>query len=713
MVHARFLMVLALVWACDDGNSSEPAGDAAGDAMTPAPDGARPDGARPDGALPDSAPPDGALPDAGPDATPPDAGPDPMWMCQRPAGEDSPFLKQIGCFDDFVFLASEPLDAAIPGARSVKTVIDRVDGDALYFQNTHLYAIHWAFASAHLSGRGLPVVPMLPAFNASEYSSPARRFMLGSITYYEGPGIFAYEIAPYDAADGAMIASAYQKISENSYFGDQLFFHPTSVAQERLVLPPEVKIVTTDELFAGIDYQPLNFAESLGRLRFLRAADLGTDYLSFRDIAVLDEVPNDISVCLGIITQAFQTPLSHVNVLSRNRGTPNMGLRGAFDNAELRALEGRWVRLVVGPLDYTIEEVTQAEADAWWEANRPAGIQLPGINLEITELLDLEDALDLSNPDLKDAIKTTTRAFGGKAAHYAALSHIEDLPVEPAFGVPLFYYFQFMEQNGFDDRVRALLADPAFQADPAVRDRELGLLRADMEEAPLDEAFHTALIAKIRAKYGAGRVRIRFRSSTNAEDLDGFTGAGLYESKTGDPDDPEDPVDQSVRDVWASVWNFRAFEERSYRSIDHLGVGMALLVHKAFPDEEANGVALTANPFDPEGLEPAFYVNVQVGEISVVQPPAGVSTESFLYFFERADQPVAYLSRSNQVPEDQRVLTAAQTFALGEALQRMRTFFTPAYGAGRTWWAMDVEFKFDGPAGEAPTLFIKQARPYQ
>ena len=37
-------------------------------------------------------------------------------------------------------------------------------------------------------------------------------------------------------------------------------------------------------------------------------------------------------------------------------------------------------------------------------------------------------------------------------------------------------------------------------------------------------------------------------------------------------------------------------------------VGMALLVHRSFTDEEANGVALTANPFDTTGFEPGFRV---------------------------------------------------------------------------------------------------------
>ena len=39
-----------------------------------------------------------------------------------------------------------------------------------------------------------------------------------------------------------------------------------------------------------------------------------------------------------------------------------------------------------------------------------------------------------------------------------------------------------------------------------------------------------------------------------------------------------------------------------------------------FEAEEANGVAVTANPFDASGLDPALYINVQAGgEVAVGQ----------------------------------------------------------------------------------------------
>ena len=630
---------------------------------------------------------------------------------------DALVVRDLGCAADFEALASRPLDATIPGARSVKTVIDRFDGDALYFQNSVTYQTHYQFVSTHLSGNGLPVVPLLAEFNTSEYFSPSRRFLLGALTHYEQPDKWVYEISPYDTADAGMVATAYAAIAAHSFIGGDLYFHPTSEAVQAIVpsLPASVRVITTDELYEGITYQPLNVAESYGQLRFYTAdaVSSGASYLSFRDIVVLDHVPNDISVAMGIITAEFQTPLSHVNVLSSNRGTPNMALRGAFDDPALRALEGKWVRLNVDLFDYELVEVTQAEADAWWEDHRPTAIQVPGMDLGATDLRDDVGLIvvDDVNPTLKDAVKAATRAYGGKAAHFGALTEVEGVPMPKGFAIPLFYYRQFMEQNGFDARVTALLADPAFQNDPRTRDLQLAALRADMQIAPIDAAFVQMVKDKLVAEYPG--IRMRFRSSTNAEDLDGFTGAGLYTSRSGAVDDPVDSIENAIREVWASVWFFKAFEERSYRGIDHLAVGMALLCHRAFPQEEANGVALTNNPYDESGLSPALYINAQLGGESVVLPPAGVTTDQILIFWEQQGQPVVYLERSNLVAPNTNVLTTTQLFALATALDKIHDHFRASYGVTDAWYAMDVEWKFEGEPGEEPQLFIKQARPFQ
>jgi hypothetical protein len=383
----------------------------------------------------------------------------------------------------------------------------------------------------------------------------------------------------------------------------------------------------------------------------------------------------------------------------------------------LLALDGKWVELTVSASRWSIAEVTSAQADAYWEQHRPTPVQLPALDLSVTGLWDIEDVVvEQPNVALRDSIKQAIVAFGGKASHYSILARTPGVPVRKAFAIPVSYYDQFMSENGFYDRVDALLADSSFQDDPAVRDVELAKLRDDMLLAPVNTAFQSELQNKLEMDYPG--LSVRFRTSTNSEDLDGFPCAGCYESHTGDVTSWADVLD-AIRQTWSTIWLFRTFEERSYYGIDHKSVGMALLVHHNFQDEEANGVAVSANPFDESGLEPAFYVNVQWGgDAEVVHPPPGISSDELLYFFDQPNQPTTYLSHSNLVPDGETVLSTGQLHQLGVALSAIHQRFAPAYGApagNHGWYAMDVEFKFDDEgleAGLEPALVVKQARPY-
>ena len=646
-------------------------------------------------------------------------GPAKEWKCAVDADDIPDFSPTLGCKEDFEALASVSIDPTNPGAISLKSVIDVLDGEKLYFQNSKEFKIHWEFTSSHLSGNGKPIVPPLSTFNTTEYYSPTRRFILGTVTYYPGPAIYAYEIAPYDNAGADMILTAYEKIKDACFCGDKLYFHPSSqaVETEAAKLPASVKIITTDKLFEGLVYQPLNYATGIGKLVFTTAKRLEKEYLGFRDIVVLDVVPNDISVTSGLITQEFQTPLSHINVLAQNRGIPNMGLKGAVTNAELLALKGKWVKLVVGPGSYSVTEVTQKEADEWWEDHKPTAVSIARMDTTAKELLDIGDIID-TTLGLGEAIKKAIPAYGGKATNYGTFPHMDPTQIKfhKAFGVPVFYYWQHMQQHGFNDSVDKWLADPKFTDDPAERDKRLKWLRSAIRSASLDSAFAADVKKKILEAL-PGVNRIRFRSSTNAEDLEGFTGAGLYESHYGLMDDNVKTIYDALKNVWSGVWFFRAFEERTFRSIEHKSVGMALLVHPAFPEEEANGVASTANPFDLEGLEPGFYVNVQQGgDEEVVAPSAGVTTDQFIYHYDMPGQPIVFIAHSNLVLPGKTVLTAAQTNMLGKALAEIRRYYQPLYGKDPSkWWGMEVDFKLDQPIDDptgAPIILIKQARPY-
>lgn len=643
--------------------------------------------------------------------------------CAIEAGTEDPansvkFLTELGCQSDFDALASEPMNTSIPGARSAKIVLDQLYDDNLYFQNSKKYTVHFDFASANLSvANGFADVGAAPSFGATQYSAPDRRFLLGAVTYYSGPKYWALEMAPYDTASAEMVEKLFRAVQANTFFGPSLVFHPTSdsVAKNTSGLSADIHTKTTDQIFAGIDYQPLRLGETYGKLHFIAEKDFANDFYGFRDIVVLEAIPNDIAVTAGIITQQFQTPLSHVNVLAMNRGTPNMGLRNAITNPKLVGLKEKWVKLTVDSEKWDVVEVTEAEADAWWEVNKPEPKTLEAPNTDVKELVDVENVTDVAgSPNMLAAIKAATKAFGAKTANYSILANIDGLPVRKAFAIPVFYYVQFMQENQLFDKITQMMQSNEW-SDLATRSKRLEEFRAAIKAAPINQQFQDLLRAKLEAEYPG--LSMRFRTSTNAEDLDGFPCAGCYDSHTGYPANWTSVLD-AIRKTWATVWTYRTFQEREYNGLDHKSVAMGLLVHHNFPTEEANGVAVTQNIYVPSGMDPAYYINVQQGDAEVVAPDPGVLCDTFLYYFAQEGQPITWIAHSTIAePAGQPVLTARQTYELGSALEKIHTAFSKAYGPGAGnygWYGMDVEFKFDDEDSTdgTPHLLIKQARPY-
>lgn len=629
-------------------------------------------------------------------------------------GETPDFLESFTCFDDFHALGSLPIDATLPSATSVKVVMDRVDSDHLYFQNTQAFEIHYRFVSTHLSGNGLPVVPDLGTFNSTEYFSPERRFVLGAATYYALPDRWVLELSPYDTASVEMIERLFAQVKQQSYFGPELAFHPTSEAQEALELSSDIPVVTTEELYDGIDYQPLSLGTAVGTLHFTTVANLANrEYYSPYTILVLDSAPNDLSVVQGTITEEFQTPLSHINVLAHTRHSPNMGLRGARTNAELLAFDGQLVKLTTTAQAWSVEAISAEDAQVFWDTHAPPAVTLPAIDLTVTAITNIEDATPdpVGAETLLGNLKKAIPLYGGKASHYSVLVKTPGVPIRKAFVVPMFFYDQFMRDNGFYARIDALLADPVFATDAATRDAALQQLRADIIAAPFDAAFSTELDAKVHSDVAwSAATKLKFRSSSNSEDLEGFPCAGCYDSFAGKTAEIADML-EAIKRVYASAWELRTFDLRSFYRVDHTSLGISILCHEFFDDEDANGVAITGNPFDASGLDPAFYVNVQKGgDVEVVAPPPGVTSDQFLYYFTQPNQPISYIAHSSLILPGTTVLTPAQAFELGSALSLIQERLSPAYGpsAGNTgWYALEVDFKFTDEG-----LVVKQARWY-
>jgi phosphoenolpyruvate synthase/pyruvate phosphate dikinase len=438
-----------------------------------------------------------------------------------------------------------------------------------------------------------------------------------------------------------------------------------------------------------------------GTLRFVPVSELRTTPLGPRDIVVTDEVPNDIPLIGGLVTEAFQTPLAHVNVLSRGRGTPNMALRAARDDARLVPYFGRVVKLEVTGSDFTLEDAVPEEALAFWESRLPEGVLTPRLDTTQRGVQPLEQR---SLADLP--------SVGGKAAQMAELIKVPMCEERPAltperpFAIPVVHSLEHYRASGAAALLEELRADPEFLADPLVKNAGLARVRGLVLARRVEPELLAEVKSAIRARWPGEP--LRFRSSSNTEDLPGFSGAGLYTSEGVDAEDVSAEVEDAIRTVWASLWERRAYDEREYSGVDQTQVAMAVLVLPAYRSERVNGVAISRDALQPTRGD-RYYVNAQVGEALVTNPAPGIDSEQFTYELYRLPR-IVYHSKSTFSPEAP-VIAEDEASRLACNLYRIHEHFRPLLDPEQenSWFAMDIEWKL---MGEERALVIKQARAY-
>jgi len=185
--------------------------------------------------------------------------------------------------------------------------------------------------------------------------------------------------------------------------------------------------------------------------------------------------------------------------------------------------------------------------------------------------------------------------------------------------------------------------------------------------AQFEADIQSAVIDALEAFGFDPDIKIRFRSSTNVEDSELFTGAGLYDSYSGcladdiDQDDAgpcacdasdgaERGVFRAIRKVFASFYNDNAFLERLKHGVNETDAGMALLAHQSFPDEIelANGVVTMQRNWS---MDWTADVVCQKGAVSVTNPPADAVPEEVSIEMSRFEGAAPWLvRRSSLVP---------------------------------------------------------------
>jgi hypothetical protein len=469
-------------------------------------------------------------------------------------------------------------------------VIDRKDNNKIYYVNKKRYSFHKDFVNGtYLSlERGRE-------FFENNYLKANRRFILGTIAYQTPLRRWTFEFWEGDLIPAEQIQLTYEVI--NKSFFTPVAFKPNSLRQDEASQSlPGIQRVLQSDIQKEQAYQALNIAKGLGRIHIIQKLDDHVE-IGFNEILVLDEVPVQLPPVAGIITSQPSTPLSHINLLAKGWGIPNAYIKNAKEL--FKQYDGWWVSFETLREKYTIK---RADMDQLREYQRRQAQRLdvmkPRSDLNETRLLDLAQQRARSS-----------LAFGGKSANLGevATARLPSIEVPPGFTIPFHYYDEFIKRNKLDDVIFGLLNDQKFVHDPAYRREQLVLLRKKIESAEFDPALRDKILQKVAREYAGKGLFVR--SSSNSEDLPNFSGAGLYTTVPNVRGDQE--LIDAIRKVWASLWNFEAYEARERASVDHSKIYMAVLLQEGI-NSESSGVMITADPFDRENSG-VIYISAKRG----------------------------------------------------------------------------------------------------
>lgn len=609
----------------------------------------------------------------------------------------------------------------------------------VWFQDSDKYPFHYEFGVARLPGfAGLTRAQ----FDDQTLRIQGQRAVLGAVLFPPATtireiGIQFVGLDAYPKESVAAWFSTVQAMIQRDAGYDVLYlptFEQSAVARANadwfadrgIPVGDAGRWVVGDECYAP--------GWSLGRLVSVPTADIGSAYREGRllptDILLAAQVPAEVPPLAGIVSLTPATPNSHVAILSQSFGIPFVYV--ADEATRERVLS--WVMRDVmiravpqfGGCELTLEAVDgpiAPEIRTEILAHKiPPRLVLPG--MVMTGGLGLP--VDTLRPS--DIAKV-----GGKAANFGGLARaIPQNAPRPAIALTFDLWEGFLDHvmPGGGRSLRVAIEDrlSGFVWPPDMRAVQSAL--AEIREWITDEADFTAsrktevlrLLQEARFDPDAP---IRFRSSTNVEDGERFSGAGLYDSYSGcladeldgDTQGPsrcdaeeakERGVFRALRKVYASFYNDNAFLERLRHRVDEADVGMAVLVHPSSPDrfESANGVATFTVSKDG-----GRYLNgnlvTQAGAVSVANPDSTAIPELVSAFFFGATPTLTFERASSLVPLGGKVMTWEADYRKLAGLLDAAAASYEAEFPSRKRFVFDFEYKKLAPDGR---LSVKQIR---
>lgn len=526
---------------------------------------------------------------------------------------------QLSLPDD-PFIVTEYAALGEPGVNWVKFAIVRGDETRVWFQDSVKYPFHYDFARLRL--------PPLSGLSRTEFDRLTlhrtnQAAVLGAVLIPEAAhgeyGIQFVGAEPYPREEVARWLRLVQA-AIRAPGGTRALYVPVfeqaaaAQANQDWFASAGFEVASADRwLTSDVVY---NAGWALGRLTFVPGAEIVTAYATGRllptDILVTDAVPAEIPFVAGIISLAPATPNSHVAILTQSWEVPFVWFSSPEIRTNLLSLVGREVALRTETGFFQTATVLDMEG-ALPTSFRNELLALkapPKLNYAPRQLLGTF-ATNVHN------LKPDAIVFvGGKAAHYGLLRRTLPTNSEPAIALTFDLWEAFLDQplaagGTLRSEIARQLGEFTYPPNFSLVHERLAAVRKLIENrASFSLAQQAAILGALTNAGFDGSRKIRFRSSTNVEDSEDFTGAGLYDSYSGcllddldgDNSGPSacDPTEinergvfRAIQKVYASFYNGNAFLERLRRGVNETEVGMAVLVHHSYPDEIelANGVA--------------------------------------------------------------------------------------------------------------------------
>ncbi|WP_371525195.1 PEP/pyruvate-binding domain-containing protein [Streptomyces sp. NBC_01283] len=565
------------------------------------------------------------------------------------------------------------LSGVLAGHPYLKVVVDRAE-HTWHLLDTAAHPFHVNYIATRVLGMELAALDAdLDAFNASVYMDPGRRFLLGVLSLHteqdtEGRErtFLVLETTEADTMHGELLAFFYEFTRERVDSRLPVLLKPANHGQEEeLAAISELRVprILSHELFGSRTRTPLNPGDATGRLRYFRTHEeyaAAEAALGWADIVAMPCLPDDVPRVAGFLNTAPITPLSHTNVLASGWGIPNAIVRDLEQLVDRDQLGDAWVRYRVREDEILLERLDHEpdlRAPAWHQQR----IRLEPPLLEDTPVLalhrlrsadrdrygtkaanlgELHHVLDSRSADLiafygqprpprEDLHGHLAARLGLAASSTAELRARAADFVATTVGAPEGVALPFALQQHF------LASSPALQQGIGKLKMALELDATDVLDSlclqlqhlirhtPLPESVTRQISQAFPATPGG---RLVVRSSSNAEDLPGFSAAGVYDSVTTVHGTGE--LLDAVRQVWASLLSPRSVRLRHQVGISLDDTYMGVIIQEYVP-ASLGGVLVTCNPTRREDFR-NVYLNCSPGSPEQVVD-GSVLPQQYLY----------------------------------------------------------------------------------